>query len=150
MWFKEDLADGKEFEHQMLEIASQEFPSEKWELNTEIKWVDIISSSWKTIEVKYDKMGATTWNIFIEVECNGKPSWINAYQDIDIFTSWIWENIYMWNAERLKLALKGYPFRKLKWGDWWRVSGYLIPISIGKIIASKILRQWQQQTTKEQ
>ena len=143
MWFVKDLADGKEFEHRMLEIATQEFPWETWESNKLIKWVDIVGSGGHTIEVKFDRLAATTWNLFIEVECNGKPSWINAYEDITIYSYWVGNSIYLFNAERLKRAIQNIKFRKIKGGDWWRVTWILIPIKVGAQLASKIINPWQ-------
>lgn len=143
MWFVKDLADGKEFEHRMLEIAAQEFPWETWESNKLIKWVDIVGSGGHTIEVKFDRLAATTWNLFIEVECNGKPSWINAYEDITIYSYWVGNSIYLFNAERLKRAIQTIKFRKIKGGDWWRVTWILIPTKVGAQLASKIINPWQ-------
>lgn len=61
MSFVGDLKEGKEFEHTVLEIIRQRYPTESWEINTEKKGVDIVSSSsTKTIEVKFDRMASKT------------------------------------------------------------------------------------------
>ena len=143
MWnFLNDLADGKEFEHRMLEIAAKEFPSEKWESNKLIKWVDIISSNGSSIEAKYDRMSSKTWNLFIEVECNGKPSWINAYQDLSIYAYGTEKELFLFNPERLKRGLLSPAFRRIKWWDWWRSLWILLPIRVAKQLASKTISIW--------
>lgn len=146
MWqFLKDLKEGREFEHKVLEIIQKTYPSEKWERNTIERWVDIVSSEWKTVEVKFDRKALDTWNLFIEVECNGKPSWINAYDKIDVLAYIVGETIYLFNVEKLKKAIQDTNFRRVKWGDWWRVTWVLIPITIGEQLVSKKIILWQQQ-----
>lgn len=139
MGFLKDLEEGKEFEHRVLAIVRQNYPSEKWVCNPIKKWVDIVSSGGKTIEVKYDRMAQKTWNFFIEVECNGKPSWINAYDNIDVLAYWIEGVVYLFNIAKLKEAISIQKFRTIKGWDWWRVTWVLIPIPIGITISSKII-----------
>lgn len=142
--FLSDLEEGKGFELLVLDILKSEYPSEDWIINPERLGVDILSSSWRQVEVKYDRMGNKTWNIFIEVECNGKPSWINKYGwQLDVLAYWYKKEstimLYLINANILKSILHNPSFRKVKWGDWWRSVWILVPISFLKenIIISK-------------
>ena len=139
MWFVSDLKDGEEKEHLVLGIIQKEYPQEDWYKNPEKKWVDIVNSNWKTIEVKFDRMAWVTWNFFIEVECNGKPSWINAYEEILTLAYVIDPTIYLINIEILKDFIFNNSFRKVKGWDWWRVTWVLVPIAyaIDKKLISK-------------
>lgn len=139
MSFLGDLKEGKEFEHTVLEIIQQSYPTESWEINKEIKGVDIVSSSWKTIEVKFDRMASKTWNLFIEVECNGKPSWINAYENMDVYAYGTIDKLFLFNTKELRSAIETTKFRKVKGWDWWRVTWVLIPMWDWEKIASKIV-----------
>lgn len=140
MSFLGDLKEGKEFEHTVLEIVRQRYPTESWEINTEKKGVDIVSSTCnKTIEVKFDRMANDTWNLFIEVECNGKPSWINAYENMDVYAYGTKDKLFLFNTKGLRYAIDNQSFRKIKGWDWWRVTWVLIPITIGEKLANKII-----------
>lgn len=137
--FVRDLKEGKEFEHTVLWLVQKYYPTESWEINKETKGVDIVSSTWKTIEVKFDRMASSTWNLFIEVECNGKPSWINAYENMDVYAYGIQNKLFLFNTKELRSAINNSNFRKVKGWDWWRVTWVLIPITIGEKLASKII-----------
>lgn len=140
--FLKDLENGKEYEHKVLEIVQSLYPSETWASNTEPRWVDIVSNKGKTIEVKSDRMAMTTWNFFIEVECNGKPSWINAYSNMDVYAYVINTDVYLFNRQKLLKAIEDNNFRRVKGWDWWRVTWVLIPITVGEQLASKIIQLW--------
>ena len=140
MSFIGDLKEGKEFEHTVLEIIRNSYPTENWEINTETSGVDIVSSTWnKTIEVKFDRMASKTWNLFIEVECNGKPSWINAYENMDVYAYWVQDKLFLFNIKELRSVIETTKFRKVKGWDWWRVTWVLIPMQQWEKIASKIV-----------
>lgn len=144
MWFVSDLAKGQEYEQKVLEIIQREYPQENWTKNTQTKWVDIVSEWDKTIEVKSDFQASQTWNFFIEVECNGKPSWIFAYTSITVLAYVIIDVVYLFNIERLKEFITLHPLRKVKWWDGWRSVGILLPIqyAIDHKIISKTLKIW--------
>lgn len=156
MWsFLKDLAEGKEFEHTVLHILQSEYPLADWKQNPDNKGVDIISwNSELTVEVKFDRMGNTTWNIFIEVECNGKPSWINKYESLSVLAyGYICEDkleLMLINIEKLREQLYTNWFREVKWWDWWRVRWVLVPIKYLKdnSIISKTISIWQQQLSQ--
>lgn len=94
---------------------TKSYPTESWEINTEEKGVDIVSSTCnKTIEVKFDRMANDTWNLFIEVECNGKPSWINAYENMDVYAYGIKDKIFLFNTKKLRLDIDNNNYRKIK------------------------------------
>lgn len=141
--FLSDLEEGKEFELSVLSILESEYPTEDWIINPERLGVDILSSTWRQVEVKYDRMGNKTWNIFIEVECNGKPSWINKYEWLDVIAYWYKKEstimLYLINATLLKSILDNPLFRKVKGWDWCRSVWILVPISYLKqnLIISK-------------
>lgn len=138
--FLEDLREGKEFEHTVLGIIRQYYPTESWEINIEKKGVDIVSSTCnKTIEVKFDRMASKTWNLFIEVECNGKPSWINAYENMDVYAYGTQDKLFLFNTKELRSAIDTTSFRRVKGWDWWRVTWVLIPMQQWEKIASKIV-----------
>lgn len=143
MSFVKDLKEGKEFEHTVLEIIQLHYPTENWKLNEEKKGVDIVSHKWKTVEVKFDRMATQTWNLFIEVECNNKPSWLNAYDNMDVYAYGTGDTLYLFNTRKLRSIIASTKFRKVKWWDGWRVTWVLIPITIGNEIANKIIKLWQ-------
>lgn len=143
--FLKDLNEGKEFEHRVLEIIRQNYPLEKWESNTIQKGVDIVSSWWKTIEVKYDRLASTTWNLFIEISCNWVPSWINKYTSISVLAYWIEDKLYLFNVQKLKESISSNNFRIVKGWDWYRSQWVLIPIKDWTLISSKIINLWQLQ-----
>lgn len=84
-------------------------------------------------------MANDTWNLFIEVECNGKPSWINAYENMDVYAYGIKDKIFLFNTKKLRLDIENNNYRKIKGWDWWRVTWVLIPITIGDKLANKII-----------
>lgn len=142
MWFVKDLKEWEEYEHKVLEIIRSDFLWETWEKNQDKKWVDLISSNWTTIEVKYDRQAQSTWNVFIEVECNNSPSWIYKYDKIDYLAYTIPPYSYLVKVEELKELISLWDYRTVKWGDWWRSKGVLIPLEDYKTITIKTLKLW--------
>lgn len=143
MSFTKDLAVWAENEHRVLWILINEFPDWNWEINNEKKWVDIISkSTWLTVECKFDRMVEKTWNIFIEIECNWKPSWIYKYSKMDVISYSYSNKTLLINREKLIKFIEEneHKLRLVNWWDWWRVSWYLIPIKdVEKIISRTIV-----------
>lgn len=142
MSFVNDLAFWKENEHTVLEIVQRLFPEWKWKLNIEKKWVDILSWDWKlSIECKVDRKAMTTWNVFIEIECNWKPSWIYKYDWVNVLTYSFGNIVYIINIKLLKqlIETRNSEFKKIKCWDGWRSVGYLIPISEIRKITHKII-----------
>ena len=151
MWsFLKDLDDGKKFELTVLDILKSEYPKEDWIQNPVRTGVDILSKSWLKVEVKFDRMWNKTWNIFIEVECNWKPSWIYKYEWLDVLAYWyIWESstfLYLINVKKLIEEMWKNSFRQVNGWDWFRVKWILVPISYlkEKLIISKEIEIWHQ------
>ena len=144
MSFIQDLEVWQKNEHTVLEMVRKLFPKTDWRINEERKWVDILSSSWLSIECKFDRMAETTWNIFIEVECNGKPSWIYKYDKIHVLTYTYWQTTLLMNVEKLKRFIQENEskLRKIKGWDGWRSVGYLIRIADIKPITSIIITHY--------
>lgn len=73
-----------------------------------------------------------TWNIFIEFECNWKPSWIYKYNPLPLFAYWCDEYFYLFDWKRLQEIAKGLliskEYRIISWWDGWRSKWILIPI----------------------
>lgn len=73
----------------------------------------------------------STGNIFLEVECNWEKSWIFKYDNLHIFAYWNNNKFYLFNWNKLKKIanelLISKEYRIIKWWDWWRVTGILIP-----------------------
>lgn len=90
------------------------------------------------IEVKSDRMAKKTGNIYIEYECNKKPSGISSSTS-NIYVYYIINddkdyNIYIIPTLELKemIEQKKY-FKKISGGDGWRSKGYLFKIAnLGK------------------
>lgn len=86
------------------------------------------------IEVKSDRMAKKTGNIYIEYECNKKPSGISSSTS-NIYVYYIINddkdyNTYIITTLELKemIEQKKY-FKKISGGDGWRSKGYLIKIA---------------------
>lgn len=75
----------------------------------------------------------STWNIFIEFECNGKPSWLFNYNNwINLFAYWNNKEFYLFNNNKLKKLIKQFienkTYRVINAWDWFRVKWMIIPI----------------------
>jgi len=144
MSFKEDLELGRENEHKVLEMIQSLFPQTQWWKNDEKKWVDIIWELWHSVECKFDRMVSKTWNVFIEVECNWKPSWIFKYERIDVISYSFDNTTLLINVEKLKnfILENKSKIRKIKWWDGWRSVWYLIKLQDILEITSRIIRYY--------
>ncbi len=141
MSFVSDLTFGKANEEIVLEIVQELFPLDEWSLS-EIKTdVDIISKGWLTVECKSDRQTLTTWNVFIEVACSWKPSWIFKYDSLDVLAYSYWDTTLLTNVSKLKSFLKDNDsrLRKIKAGDGWRAIGYLVNLEDYKSLSSIII-----------
>lgn len=141
MSFVSDLEFGKANEEIILEKVKELYPLEDWrfsELKTE---VDIVSSTWKTIECKSDRQTLKTWNVFIEVECNKRPSWIYKYDSMDVLAYSYWETSLFINVNKLKNFINENEttLKKIKCGDGWRSVGYLIKLKEFEQLSSIII-----------
>lgn len=141
MSFVSDLEFWKVNEKIILEKVKELYPLDEWkfsELKTE---VDIVSSSWKTIECKSDRLSLTTWNVFIEVECNKVPSWIYKYSSIDVLAYSYWNTSLLVNVNRLKnfIIENEKTLKKIKCGDGWRSVWYLIKLKEFEQLSSIII-----------
>lgn len=142
MSFVTDLRIGEESQHKVVEILNTYFPQWQWEINTEKRWVDIVSPFGLSVECKYDRRAPLTWNVFIEVACNKSPSWIYKYDGVNVLSySYEWTTILI-NMRVLKSFIEENSsiLKKIKCWDGWRSEGYLISIEeIKKLPLTKII-----------
>lgn len=88
----------------------------------------------------------STGNIFIEFECNWKPSGIYKYSKLHLFAYWNNNKFYLFNANKLKKdiakLLESKEYRIVSGWDGWRSRWVLLPIKdlIPKGIAARIFR----------
>lgn len=141
MSFLNDLKEGEAFELRVMTYLNR-FYNLGLEKNPEKKSVDLVSPLWITIETKLDKLSWTTWNLFVEFECNGKPSWIFKETSLSFFVCWTHEGTLVFTMEELQNivhdAINNKTYRVVKGWDGWRVSGVLIPLKIAKSLCSRV------------
>lgn len=134
--FNEDLASGKEIEHEVCAVLRKKYPK-AYVVGGYCKEYDIvIPEIKKTVEVKLDERSHDTGNFLIETEFDGKPSalatteadiWIivdkNHYYITQPLTlSWLLREV--WKDER------GKPYISVSFvgtGDKKAKKAYLIP-----------------------
>lgn len=151
MSFKEDLEKWEKEEERVLKVLNEEFNYDLIK-NPDWKWVDLIPNSW--IEVKMDEYSLYSWNYYIEVECNWKPSWI--YKDevpavkewiqsnweyflkieMEKLRSYVWENIEL--CKKNKSNTSRWHRYVSNWWDWGRSKGLLVPVEKLKEIADLV------------
>lgn len=132
--FYKDLKDGELGER----IVAQHFKSLGFEIveyNKDIRWDIKLRKDGieRTFEIKTDRweiFNYVTNNMFIEANCNGKPSGISATQaDYFIYFFPDYELAYMIKVDNLKKLIneRGDIFRRTeRAGDGGRVVGYLV------------------------
>lgn len=141
MSFVSDLKFGKANEEIVLAMVQELFPLDEWSFSEKKTDVDIVSASWRTIECKSDRKTLTTWNVFIEIACNWKPSGIFKYDSIDVLAYSYWDTTILTNISKLKSFLEENDNRlkRIKAGDGWRSLGYLVNLEDYKSISSIII-----------
>lgn len=141
MSFVSDLTFGKANEEIVLAMVQELFPLDEWSLSEIKTYVDIVSKGWLTVECKSDRQTLTTWNVFIEVSCSWKPSWIFKYDSLDVLAYSYWDTTIFTNVSKLKSFLHNNDgrLRKIKAGDGWRSLGYLVNLEDYKSLASIII-----------
>lgn len=129
-WLK-DLQDGNKGEVVVANhITDKKGLPRVTEFNDDYKW-DFIIDNLK-FEIKTDcyehYKNITTNNLFIEVECNGKPSGITkTLADWFIYYLPYHEKAYIIKVSNLKVLVNSGDYRKVEQaGDGGRVKGYLI------------------------
>lgn len=131
MSFLNDLEEGRLYEIRILNFLTKSYPIMRLVKNPSSLGVDLVSEYWTNVEVKFDRRMDTTWNIFIEYECNGKPSGIFKYDYIHFFAYWNNNRFYLFNWNKLKKdisrLIKTNEYRLVTWWDGWRVKWILIP-----------------------
>jgi hypothetical protein len=134
MSFTKDLREGEYYESFILWFLKRYYLP--WlEKNKERMGVDLIDSvSGLTVEVKYDKLSSTTWNIYLEYECNKLPSWIMKYNNLSLFVVWNsnWFALVEWEVLLDIVTNQKDKFRQVNGWDWWRSKWLLIPIEYFK------------------
>jgi hypothetical protein len=120
------------------------FHNTYWQITTEEDFSEFLNSIQQGIEIKYDIRASSTWNFYIEFECNWKPSglfrpekvelafwahtdWLNLFLlNGEWFKKWVWELIEKCRINKTNTHKK---FRVVEnWGDWWRTKGLLVPV----------------------
>jgi len=144
MSFVNDLEEGKQYENRVLAFLDKSYPNMRLSKNPSRLGIDLVSPLGMNVEVKFDRRMDTTWNIFIEYECNWKPSWIFKYDYIHLFAYWNNTKFYLFSWHKLKKDIRRFlnsnEYRIVSWGDGWRVKWVLIPIKdlVTKQIAVRV------------
>lgn len=133
MSFVSDLKVGRGYEEVIKETLNKVFNLGLIN-NPNNRGIDLVSESIEfEVEIKFDRQWRTTWNIFIEYECNKKPSWIKKYWSNNfLFVYWDNEDAYIFDWQTLSKKVdefvKTKQYKLVNWWDGWRVKGVLIPI----------------------
>lgn len=132
MSFVKDLEEGNTYEARILAFLVKSYPNMRLAKNPDRLGIDLLSIYGANVEVKFDRQMESTWNIFIEFECNWKPSWIFKYNPLPLFAYWCDNYFYLFKGQELqKLALsfiESKEYRIISWWDGWRSKWILIPI----------------------
>lgn len=132
MSFIGDLEEWWLYESRILDFLAKSYPTMKLAKNASILDIDLISQYGANVEVKFDRQMGRTWNIFIEFECNNKPSWIFKYNPLPIFIYWNNDYFFLFEGTKLQKLISeliiSWEYRIVSWGDWWRSRWILIPI----------------------
>lgn len=123
-------------------------------LNPAEKEMDfLIPKEW--IEFKLDEYAQYSWNLYIEFECNEKPSWLFREERVTL-KYWAhsdWKYIYIFDWEELKDFVRekiddcrdnksntSVWYRVIEAGwNWGRTKGLLCPLEKIKLLAKDIL-----------
>lgn len=158
MSFVKDLKEGNDFEV----VAKRNIEDKLWIPlihNPNKKWIDLLIqqepfTEW--IEIKLDRYARRkSWNFYIELASNGKPSWIfkNEEHKLAYWGHSDWHTLFLVEWKKLvediqervsqcleNKTLKHKDFRVVeKWGDWWRTRWLLMPVSYFREIATHVL-----------
>jgi hypothetical protein len=79
----------------------------------------------RTFEIKDDMISEKTWNIWFEVRCNSKPSWIYASK-ADYIVYRLWDKFYYQDRWELIYALNDIPHTQTLWWDGNRALLYIV------------------------
>ena len=146
MSFVTDLEEGKQYGLRVLNLLAKSYPNMRLAQNPKILDIDLISPLGVNVEVKFDRVMDWTGNIFIEFECNWKPSGIYKYSNLHLFAYWNNNKFFLFNANKLKKDIAklivSKEYRIVSWGDGWRSKWVLLPIKdlISKGIAVRVFR----------
>jgi len=127
--FLSDLREWEWYEDFILSFLKRYYLP--WlEKNKERTGVDLVDSNWFTVEVKFDKLSSTTWNVYLEYECNKLPSWIMKYTNLTFFIvgNSNWFTLVEWDILLDIVINQKDKFRQVNGWDWWRSKWLLIPI----------------------
>jgi len=131
--FSDDLKSWKKTEQEFakrlidwwlnrLEFAPNE-QFKDWDIKIEFEklWRNII----RTFEVKDDMISEKTGNIWFEVRCNGKPSWIYSSK-ADYIVYRLGDKFYYQDRWELIFLLNDIPHTQKLWWDWDRSLLYIV------------------------
>lgn len=105
--------------------------------NKDKTWVDLLHGA-LSIEVKYDRLMRTTWNLFLEFECNGKESWLFKDEWATLLAYWDYNWVLIFELQNLRQEFPNLleKFKVVNWGDWYRSKWLLLPIEEAKKLAN--------------
>lgn len=143
MAFLNDLSVGREFEKDVMDWFNSTLLMEV-EWNKDKKGIDLLH--WDlSIEVKYDRLMRTTWNLFLEFECNKVPSWVFKDEGAVLLAYWDYLWVLIFDILRLREEFPSLidRFKVVNWGDWYRSRWLLLPIEEARKLA-----KWEIYLTK--
>lgn len=79
----------------------------------------------RTFEVKDDMISEKTGNVWFEVRCNGKPSWIYSSK-ADYIVYHLGDKFYYQDRWELIYALNDIPHTQTLWWDWGKSLLYIV------------------------
>ena len=90
--FKRDILIGEEAEYMLLDKIQKKYPKSYKKKGEDKRFDIVVPEKRVTIEVKRDIGSKDTPNYFVEFECNGVDSWINATES----DFWVIFDNYKW------------------------------------------------------
>lgn len=128
--FLKDLATWEHYETKVIEALKKAFGFEM-KKNENVRGVDLTHELF-SLEVKCDRQMKETWNMYVELSCWGKKSWIFNEEEYEYF-AYGW---YEWFAVFDKVTLQQeilewvilWKYTLKKWGDGWRTIGCILPV----------------------
>ncbi len=130
--FLKDLATWVEYETKVVEALYKAYWI-KMKKNEDVRGVDLLHELF-SLEVKCDRQMTLTWNMYVEVSCNWKKSWIFKEEEINYeyfaYGCDEWFAIFdkeVLQQEILEWVLLG-KYQLKKWGDGFRTIGCLLPV----------------------